>query len=301
MSDTSSPKATVVAGVDGSEPSVDALCWAMAEAARRDARLDVVHAWHAPAVSVALASVPREDVERDFERGAEEIIDAAVAAAVARGGPQPADVRFRAVHGHPAEMLIAESRHADLVVIGSRGHGAVRRFLLGSVSQQVAQHSSCPVTVIPEDDPGDGSGATDGVMVGVDGSEGSKAALRWAADAAVRRNAPLTMINAWFVAYPIEPAGAALAVEDREALASAAQRVLEEARDELVATTDQLPDRIDLVTVEGAAGPALVARAEHAEVLVLGHRGTGGFVGMLLGSASQYALHHATCPTTVVP
>lgn len=138
---------TVVVGVDGSPESELALAWAARYAHAIGARLQAVLAWHYPSaaggppVGVAPASVTSE-----VEQSRHEILDKAIAAACA---DKPAlQIERKVVYGHPAQALIDESREADLLVVGCRGHGGFTGLLLGSVSTHIVVNAFCPVTVV---------------------------------------------------------------------------------------------------------------------------------------------------------
>lgn len=130
------------------------------------------------------------------------------------------------------------------------------------------------------------------VVVGIDGSPGSKKALRWACDYVDAVGGELDLVGVWTqkVTYGLPP----MTVTFDPRPAHEAQ--LREAR--TVATL--APDQLDTVTVQGAPGPALVRRAKDADLLVVGARGLGGIGGLLLGSVSTYCVHHATVPVVVV-
>ena len=139
------------------------------------------------------------------------------------------------------------------------------------------------------------------IVVGVDGSAGSRHALQWAANEARLRDAPLTVLLVWQW-----PAGAygevglgALDADLFEDLAKLAEQRL----DEICTLVAPVLDGLDLErrVVEGAVAPVLVEAAGSADLLVLGTRGHGGFAGLLLGSVSQQCIHHSPCPTVVVP
>jgi nucleotide-binding universal stress UspA family protein len=136
------------------------------------------------------------------------------------------------------------------------------------------------------------------IVVGVDASEGSRAALRWAFDEARLRACPLDVVTVW--QYPVLttlPAfGALPPIEDlsTEAETSLTQVLTEEG----VASTDAVA--VSTVVAEGAAAAALLEAATDADLLVVGSRGHGGFTGMLLGSVSQHVVSHAPCPVVVV-
>lgn len=136
------------------------------------------------------------------------------------------------------------------------------------------------------------------IVVGVDASEGSRAALRWAFEEAALRRCPLVAVTVW--QYPVLttlPAfGALPPIEDlSEEAATALRQVLDE---EGVATTADV--EVETVVAEGAAAASLLEAAGDADLLVVGSRGHGGFTGMLLGSVSQHVVNHAPCPVVVV-
>ena len=138
----------IVVGIDGSETSQRALRWALDEGRLRQAAIAVVHAWHssyaaAYAYGYGVAAI---DPQMD-EDAARATIDRAVDAEDCTGLPVPID-RITRCEG-AAHLILGTAKGADLVVIGSRGHGGFAGLLLGSVSHQVAQHSPCPVVIIP--------------------------------------------------------------------------------------------------------------------------------------------------------
>jgi nucleotide-binding universal stress UspA family protein len=139
----------IVVGVDNSEGARAALRFALDEAKLRQATLRAVHSWqfgyigglgiegYAPVVGADLS---------DLRSAAEAVLDATLHEAV-----PDADglvIERRVVEGSPATVLVDESRNADLLVVGSRGHGGFAGLLLGSVSQQCAHHAECPVVIV---------------------------------------------------------------------------------------------------------------------------------------------------------
>jgi nucleotide-binding universal stress UspA family protein len=133
----------IVVGVDGSDGGREALEWAVGEARRRNATLEVVHAWHQPGV---LSYGYLEQVElAPFEEDTRRVLDAAVNDVDVSG----VTVERRLIPGGAASVLVAEAKGADLLVVGSRGRGGFTGLLLGSVSQQAAHHAPCPVVIIP--------------------------------------------------------------------------------------------------------------------------------------------------------
>ncbi|MFN0090752.1 MAG: universal stress protein [Acidimicrobiales bacterium] len=136
------------------------------------------------------------------------------------------------------------------------------------------------------------------IVVGVDGSEHSVAALRWAVEEAKLRNAQVEAVISWqYPVYAADPIGAtAISSLDPELVRDGARRALEEA----IAAADAGPAPVTPVVLEGSAGHALIETARGAELLVVGSRGHGGFAGLLLGSVSTQCVHHAPCPVVVV-
>ena len=138
----------VVVGVDGSETAQRALNWALDEARRRQAAVEVVHAWIPP-----LLAVPRLAYNYGpFDEAARSILDGALDRADTSNLPVPVRRTIRA--GSGGHVLVEQANDADLVVVGSRGLGGFQGLLLGSVSHQITHHSSCPVVVIPHDHEG---------------------------------------------------------------------------------------------------------------------------------------------------
>lgn len=137
---------TVVVGVDGSDGGQQALGVALGEARLRGARLRVVTAWHMSAMAYGTGGMVPDVDPALFEEGASVALDAALAAL----DEQAAGVDIERVlrMGQPAEVLVEAARGADLLVVGSRGHGGFAGLLLGSVSHQCAMHASCPVLIV---------------------------------------------------------------------------------------------------------------------------------------------------------
>jgi nucleotide-binding universal stress UspA family protein len=143
----------IVVGVDQSEGAKAALVFAYEEARLRGATLLAVHAWQFGYIGYrgleGAVPVLGADI-RDLHDAANATLDAAVREALPDAGG--VTVEQRLVEGAPGAVLVAESRNADLLVVGSRGHGGFAQLLLGSVSQQCAQHAACPVVIVrPKD------------------------------------------------------------------------------------------------------------------------------------------------------
>jgi nucleotide-binding universal stress UspA family protein len=139
----------IVVGVDRSEGAKAALVFAHEEARLRGATLLAVHAWQFGYIGYSgfEGAVPALGGDiRDLREAANATLDVAVREALPDAGD--VTVEQRLVEGAPGAVLVDESRNADLLVVGSRGHGGFAQLLLGSVSQQCAQHAACPVVIV---------------------------------------------------------------------------------------------------------------------------------------------------------
>ncbi|TWJ22500.1 nucleotide-binding universal stress UspA family protein [Micromonospora endolithica] len=280
----------VVVGVDGSPASLVAAEHAARAAVRRSAPLHLVHGYlHALGYGVPLN--PYDMGIPAPSESAEKMLAATVADLAGRW--PGLEIEARQVAGGPGATLVEESRHADLVVVGSRGLGGFTGLLLGSVGTQVAGHARCPVLVVrPTDEqlpaegqpPGGGRIHVDGpVLVGVDGSESAELALAYAADEAARRGTTLVLAH---VAPPDEgtPDDSAVLLDSAEAAARATHPDL------VIGRQVWRADRPEQALVDASGEVALV---------VVGSRGHGGVAGLLLGSVSQALVQHSRCPVLV--
>lgn len=137
-----SQQPTIVVGVDGSETSADALRWAAGQAELTGGRLHVITAWHRPVTYGDPADYSDVDFEKEARRKAATVLGEVL-------GTQPAvPVDTQVIEGHAAPALVGAARQADLLVVGSHGHGAFVGMLLGSTSQHCAQHASCPIVIV---------------------------------------------------------------------------------------------------------------------------------------------------------
>jgi len=141
--------ATIVVGVDSSDGAKRALAFALEEARLRGATLRAVYAWSfAPiAASAGMFAPPVEVDFAEFEESANRTLQAVLDEVV--GADSGVAIERNAVEGAAAQVLTEESKTADLLVVGSRGHGGFAGLLLGSVSQQIAHHAACPVVIVP--------------------------------------------------------------------------------------------------------------------------------------------------------
>ena len=132
----------IVVGLDGSESSLDALSWAVQQAERTSAGLEVLMSWEWPSSYGWAVPVPEDfDPESDISRTLE------TALAPVRTANPGLSIDARVVRGHPAPVLVEASKGADLLVVGSRGHGEFMGMVIGSVSEFCVAHAHCPVLV----------------------------------------------------------------------------------------------------------------------------------------------------------
>ncbi|MEU5690843.1 universal stress protein [Actinosynnema sp. NPDC020468] len=282
--------APIVVGVDGSASALAAVRWAAAEADRHRVALKLVTAYLLPVRGYPADLVSGPEVRRAFEEAARERLDQArdVASEVAPG----LEVEVEVAQGGAAATLIGHAADAREVVLGSAGLGGFAGLLLGSVAVAVASHGASPVVVVR----GEEDRTSGPVVVGVDGSPLSEAAIAYAFEAASTRRAPLVAVTAWTDLVLDAPLSATLV--DRAAVEDEERRSLAE---RLAGWQEKFPDvAVDRVVVRDSPSRALLTAAADARLVVVGSRGRGGFAGLLLGSTSHALLHHSPCPVAVV-
>ncbi|MEU9670718.1 universal stress protein [Streptomyces bobili] len=284
----------ITAGVDGTQESLAALAWAAREAVRRDLALRVVHAWRFQTDAAA------EVADREAQ---EEWVRAAVREAVTDvSGRHPAlRVTSDVLEGDPADTLVAAAAEAELLVLGSRGHGAVVGFLLGSVGQQVIAEARRPVVLVRAGDRASAEVAGHEVVVGQHGSpEDSGPTLRFAFETAAARGASLRAVRAWTLppVFSYSPASLKL-LDDAGGLEPYEKKALADA---LAPWRERFPDVPVVEHVEiGSAGQVLLSVSGRAQLVVVGRRARRTAVGARIGSVAHGVLHHADCPVAVIP
>jgi len=282
----------VIVGVDGSESSDHAVVWAANTAQLMGTDLVVVGVYEPQIGGLAASSMAYTgDLVAILKKAAEDTV--AASEQLARTTAPSLNVTGRIVAGTPASSLTHESADAAMVVVGSRGLGAVRGLIAGSVSTGVAAHASCPVAVIAHA-PGTGP-----VVVGIDGSETSDRALTLAFEQAALRGTSLTVVHTWTDVATNAFGGYGITEELIQGVKDSANKLVAE---RIAAHTADFPDVAvsTIVAVDGPAHQLLTTAGEGAQLLVLGSRGRGGFTGLLLGSVSQTVLHHAPSPVLIV-
>jgi nucleotide-binding universal stress UspA family protein len=275
----------IVVGTDGSLHATAAMRWAAEEADLLGSTLEVVLAW------TFLDQHHPDHSERFDNQYNAASASSTLAAWVDEALGAEAVVEQRVVCDLPARALLDASDAADLLVLGARGTGGFEGLLLGSVSERVAQLANRPVAVIRTPAPVRGGR----VVVGIDGSARSRAALQWAAAESRARDADLDIVHAWRLPTMASPAVMSV-LPDYATLEDSGRAVLDGAlADPAVAGL-----RAHTHFVYGSATRALIERAAGAGLVVAGTRGLGRMSGAVLGSVSRQLMHHAPCPVVVI-
>lgn len=285
----------VVVGVDGSAPAGRAARWAADEAARTGAVLRVVHVWSIPPSPWAAGINGSSQDPEELAAASQRIVDRAVWALGRDLGDRSPAVEVRTLEGPAAERLVQDAATADLLVVGTRGRGAVLDLLLGSVAASCLHHATVPVAVVGADGAALGAGP---VVVGVDESPAGRAAVRWADAEAARLGVGLRAVHGWNapVAAPIgadaigpmgDPAFGVSGV-------AAVERILVDELGEVRAGS------VEVVVRPEFAAAALVEAAAEASLLVVGTRGRGTLASVVLGSVGRRCVREAPCPVVVV-
>jgi len=288
-----STESAVVVGVDGSPASKVAVDWAARNAVLHGAPLTLVHVLTPPAV-MAFPDVPMPPgyLEWQQEQG-RGLLDAAEQTAREAAGQTALDITSEMVSGPSVPSLVDASKDARLIVVGCRGHGALARGILGSVSNGLVHHAHCPVVIIHDEDPLMPHPSKAPVVVGVDGSPASERAVGLAFEEASLRGVDLVAVHAWSDAGVFEFPGADWSTQ---------QAIGEETLSErLAGWQERYPDvLVRRIVVADKPARQLLEQAESAQLLVVGSRGRGGFAGMLLGSVSTAVINAARMPVLVV-
>jgi nucleotide-binding universal stress UspA family protein len=281
-----------IVGIDGSECATNAVRWAVANAPGRATSLEFLTAWQAPTIGAYPMSSPSVTVFDDSELIAAAADETEAAAARCRADLD-LPVESFVGRGGPAEVLLAASERAGLLVVGSRGRGGFARLLLGSTSTQCATHATVPTVVVPGDvEPH----ATKRILVGFDGSPNSLAAVRWAVQFA---SADSTVVVAWvWDATPLAVGSDAFFFPDASDLAVERFNHLVEPIEYEAAARDVTIER---EFIRGTPRAALASHADGVDLVVVGARGHGAVGSALLGSVSTWILHHVHRPIAVVP
>ncbi|WP_338681962.1 universal stress protein [Streptomyces acidiscabies] len=280
--------APITAGFDGTDESLAALSWAAREAVRQGAALRIAHAWQIH---------PDATVDHATQEGwARDAVTKAAQEITARHPGLP--VTWEAVEGPVVETLTAAE---GLLVLGSRGHGAVVGFLLGSVGQQVIADAGHPVVLVRADDDPAHEAAGRDIVVGQEGEpEDSAGALEFAFRTAAARGARVRVVRAWTLppVFAYSP-GSIMLLDEAGGPEPFEQKALADAVRPWRERFPKVPvvEHIEM----GSAGQVLLSAAGEAQLVVVGRRARRTAVGARIGSVAHGVLHHAPCPVAVVP
>lgn len=281
----------MIVGIDGSDPSLQALDWAVDEAVRRNTDLRIVHAsrWERYEALQPSSGLTRSSLRQH----AEHLVAQAVERAQKRA-PQ-ARVSSHIAEKDPSAALVEASREAEVMVVGSRGRGTFTGLLLGSVSLPVAAHAECPVIVVRGNDK-NVHGGFGQVVLGVGDPERASAAAEFAFQEAELRHAEVLALRAWrcpaheLPDYPTDDSEAHVVRAENELTT-----VLHDPREAHGSVREHAEPH------EGRARDVLVEASALSDLLVVGARRRRSSVGLQLGPVGHAVLHHAACPVAVVP
>ena len=266
--------ARVLVGIDGSEQALAAVRAAAADAARRDVRLHIIHAFIWSSLHVNVGPVAPDLPGTGLRHQAEDLL-AEAAVEAAKTAPQ-ISVSTHLIDGAATPVLLEESDPATLLVLGDRGLGGFSGLIIGSVAVHAAAHARSPILVVRGAEPAAGP-----VVVGVDGSEQSRLAIGFAFEESAQRGAELIALH---VSKDLDAQGAGQTLT--KALSGWHQKY------PAVVVKPEL--------VRGDPRHELVERSKSAQLMVLGASGRDTFKGLLLGSVSQNLLYHSNCPIAVI-
>jgi nucleotide-binding universal stress UspA family protein len=274
----------VLVAYDGSPDAETALHWAAATAAREGRPLRALMVVDADAIPLAAVPVVTKHWHelRDRAEVTLKEVDLDDASVEVIGG------------GAVVPLLLEAAEDAAMIVVGSRGHGHAAGVLTGSVSSHVSRHAPCPVVVVRAAEDPDSTK----IVVGIDGSPDSRAALEFACQRAEISGEVVVALHAWRVAtiLPVDehgdvPSSIAEKIDDKELLLAESVAGVRAAHPDVVVIQETIPVR---------PGDALVDASTTASLVVTGSRGRGHFLGLLLGSVSHEVLHRAHCPVAIV-
>lgn len=277
---------TIVIGYDGSTGAGTALEWGLKLARRRQAPVRIVHAFEPSMYAISLSG--------GYAAGVADLRTATESEVVAVGDRARALYPDLEVSGvlevdNPGRLLVEMSQHADTIVLGFHTK------LTGSTTMYVASHAWCTVVAVP---PGHVS-AGSGVVVGLDGSDQSEAALAYAFQQASELRQPLVAVHAWFDPVTVSVLGAAMPLVYDPVGYSHDQEIL--LAESLAGWSEKYPDvPVKRRVMHDHAVTALVDAAAGAHLIVVGCRGRGAVASILLGSVSRGVLHLANTPVAVV-
>ncbi len=282
----------IVVGMDGSEAAIGAAVWAARESHLRGRGVTLVHSV-LPTLAGGAFGVglpPRLDLIEEMRIGAVTELNRIAA------DLDCTDVKVHVEVGSASALLLMASDTAEMTVLGSRGRGGFTGLLLGSIGIQVTSHASCPVVVMRAEPRAD---AKD-LVVGIDGSPHSVAALEFAFDEASRHGWHLVAVHAWDIpSYDLIISHNGPIPIPMEHVADEEIRLTAEV---LAGFVEDYPDvQVTERLVRSPAVQAILDNSTDAALIVVGTRGRNAAIGALLGSVSNGILHKANTPVAIIP
>ncbi|WP_329528707.1 universal stress protein [Streptomyces sp. NBC_01462] len=288
----------VTVGLDGSPESTAAADWAAREALLRDAPPRLVHAWlwQQPYTYFPLAGAAVPPVDDQQEEWGLRLLRE-TAARIAEHHPD-LPVSADLIAEPPVTGLLAAAEDADLLVLGSRGLGGVRGFLVGSVALAVVARAKAPLVLVRAGERAEEQPPTGDVVLGLDLEHPDATVIGFAFDAAVRRGESLRVVHGWSLP-PYYGYGGALDSGLNFELDAHAERGLAEV---LRPWQEKFPGvEAHGQVVVGSAASHLVDASRDAAMVVVGRRSRRSPAGLHVGPVTQAVLHHAMAPVVVVP
>ncbi|MFB7589086.1 universal stress protein [Streptomyces sp. NPDC056169] len=283
--------AQVTVGLDGSEESLAAARWAATQAVLREVPLRLVHVeeWPSmPDVPVAYARTLAHDEQT--ERLMREQTDRS------RKNHPDLEVVTEYARGRAAEELTAAANKADLTVLGARGLGGVRGFLVGSVSLAVVGAARQPVVLVRAVD--DRAAPEGGIVAGVDIHHPCEALLAFSFSEAARKGTPLRFLHSWTLpasygyAATVDPG---IGEELGSHLLGGLNGLLEPWRKRFAGV------EVEAESVVGSPAYQLVEASQTAQLVIVGRRSRNVPLGPHLGHVAHAVIHHSPAPVAVVP
>jgi nucleotide-binding universal stress UspA family protein len=275
----------IVVGVDGSQAAENALIWAADTASRRGAQLVIVHAGAgARANATSTGTV-------DYHH---QVLREAVATAIEVSGTCNVTTILRVEH--PSQVLLELSETADVLVLGSRGVGAIAATLLGSVAHRVASHGRCPVVIVPQSGRAPSAERGRPVSVGVSASPSGRDAVEFAFAEAESRGVPLIAVRAW-AEFDWATPGANFMTAGHDGMRRQEQEQLSRLVDDAWRRHPSV--EVDTELASETRYDALLGAARRSDLLVIGCRNDDHLLSRL-GAAGSRLLHTSPCPVVIV-
>jgi nucleotide-binding universal stress UspA family protein len=234
---------------------------------------------------------PGDGLQHRMERVGDEILDEAMK----RLRRRDLDIASRRPEGRPASRIVEEADRmpADLIVLGARGHGALERVLIGSVSSEVVDRARCPVLVAR-------GGQTRRILVGTDGSDQAMSAVSFVGESGLFRSAEVRVVHAvdlqpaWWLGFAAE--SASIASEAYDAAIAGAREHAATVASMACTALEETGHTVSTCVREGRPAAVLVAEAAtwHADLVVVGTRGRGIVKEMFLGSTARSVLQRSS-------